>query len=67
MRGRSAPAWAGTADGLLGDWLDAVRVPALQGLSADRALLLAGAFLVQLSTGNVIVLRSDLVAARPWR
>lgn len=48
-------AWAGTAHGLLGDWLASVRVPALQGLSADRALLLLGVFLVQLSTGNVIV------------
>jgi hypothetical protein len=48
-------AWAGTAGGLLGDWLDSVQVPALEGLSADRALLLLGAFLVQLSTGNVVV------------
>ncbi|MEO7351668.1 MAG: hypothetical protein ABIR34_00375 [Marmoricola sp.] len=47
--------WASPADGLLGDWLDAVRLPILQGLSADRALVLLGAFLVQLSTGNVIV------------
>ena len=47
--------WAGTADGVLGQWLDGVRVPALEGLSADRALLLLGAFLVQLSTGNVVV------------
>jgi hypothetical protein len=48
-------AWASPAGGLLGEWLDSVRVPILQGLSADRALLLVGAFLVQLSTGNVIV------------
>ncbi|MCW2849916.1 MAG: hypothetical protein JWR90_3890 [Marmoricola sp.] len=48
-------AWAGTADGLLGDWLDAVRVPALHGLSPDRSLLLLAVFLVQLSTGNVLV------------
>lgn len=47
--------WDDPAGGLLGRWLDAVRVPILQGLSADRALVLAGAFLVQLSTGNVIV------------
>jgi hypothetical protein len=47
--------WAGTADGLLGEWLDSVQVPLLRGLSADRALLLTGALLVQLSTGNVIV------------
>lgn len=47
--------WAGTAGGVLGRWLDDVGVPALEGLSADRALLLLGAFLVQLSTGNVVV------------
>ena len=29
--------------------------PSLQGLPVDRALLLLGAFLVQLSTGNVLV------------
>lgn len=48
-------AWAGTADGLVGRWLDTVQVPALVGLSADRLLLLLAAFLVQLSTGNVVV------------
>ncbi len=48
-------AWASPAGGLLGDWLDAVQVPILQGISADRALVLAGAFLLQLSSGNVIV------------
>ncbi len=47
--------WASPAGGLLGDWLDSVGVPVLQGLSADRALVLAGVFLAQLSTGNVIV------------
>jgi len=50
-----ASPWADPADGLLGRWLDSVGVPVLQGLSADRALLLLGAFLVQLSTGNVVV------------
>lgn len=41
------------ADGLLGRWL---RVSDLPGhLSVDRALLLAGLFAVQLSTGNVLV------------
>jgi len=55
LAGLLTSAWAGTADGLLGEWLESVRVPALEGLSADRALLLAGAFLVQLSTGNVVV------------
>jgi hypothetical protein len=43
------------ADGALGSWLDGVGLPVLQGISADRALLLLGAFLVQLSTGNVVV------------
>ena len=43
------------AGGLVGDWLDDVGLPVLQGLSTDRALLLLGAFLVQLSTGNVLV------------
>ncbi len=47
--------WADPAGGLLAEWLESVRVPILQGLTADRALLLLGAFLVQLSTGNVIV------------
>lgn len=47
--------WASPAGGLLGSWLDSTRVPILQGLSADRALVLLGAFLVQLSTGNVLV------------
>jgi hypothetical protein len=46
---------AGAAGGLLGDWLDSTQVPALRGMSADRALLLAGVFLVLLSTGNVVV------------
>ena len=48
-------AWADSAGGWLGDWLGATQVPALRDLPADRALLLAGAFLVQLSTGNVVV------------
>ena len=47
--------WAGAGGGLLGDWLDTVQMPALQGLPVDRALLLLGVFLVQLSTGNVLV------------
>jgi len=45
----------GPAGGALGHWLDEVGLPVLNGLSADRALLLLGAFLVQLSTGNVLV------------
>jgi hypothetical protein len=46
---------AGESGGLLGRWLDSVSLPALEGLDADRFLLLLGAFAVQLSTGNVLV------------
>ena len=53
--GALTTAWAGPAGGLLGEWLESANIPALQGVSADRALLLVGVFLVQLSTGNVIV------------
>ncbi|MGY2874469.1 hypothetical protein ACVW00_001659 [Marmoricola sp. URHA0025 HA25] len=49
-----APA-AGPTGGVLGDWLARDPLPVLDGLDADRVLLLAGAFLVQLSTGNVLV------------
>jgi len=49
-----APA-AGVSGGWLHDWLARDPLPVLDGLDADRALLLLGAFLVQLSTGNVIV------------
>ena len=41
--------------GPLGDWLDATSLGVLDGLSPERFLLLAGAAVVQLSTGNVIV------------
>jgi hypothetical protein len=43
------------AAGPLGRWLDSVSLPAMDGLTADRFLLLLGAFGVQLSTGNVLV------------
>jgi len=43
------------AGGLVGDWLDATPLTVLSGLSAERALLLAGVMLAQLSTGNVLV------------
>lgn len=46
---------AGSADGLVGDWLGSTAIPVLQGMDADRALLVVGAFAVQLSTGNVVV------------
>ncbi|MET0520636.1 MAG: hypothetical protein ABW156_01490 [Jiangellaceae bacterium] len=54
-------AWASPAGGVLGEWLESTQVPALRGMTADRALLLTGAVLVMLSTGNVIV-RLVLVA-----
>ncbi len=41
--------------GLLAEWLTESTLPLLSGLEADRALLLLGVLLVQLSTGNVIV------------
>ncbi len=43
------------AGGLLGRWLEAVGLPVLQGLDPDRALVLLGVVLLQLSTGNVLV------------
>ncbi|WP_244928398.1 hypothetical protein [Nocardioides sp. W7] len=41
--------------GLLRDWLAGSGLEALASFDPDRALLLAGAVLVQLSTGNVVV------------
>ena len=46
---------APTADGLLERWLDGVGLPLLEGLTADRALVLLGVVLLQMSTGNVVV------------
>jgi hypothetical protein len=46
---------AGSAGGPLGWWLDRVDVPVLGGLDPERFLVLVAAFLVQLSTGNVVV------------
>ena len=46
---------AGTAGGSLQDWLDDTPVGVLHGLDADRVLLVLGALLLQMSTGNVIV------------
>lgn len=43
------------AHGVLGDWLLETPWGLVQGMSSDAALLLVGVFLVQLSTGNVIV------------
>ncbi|GAA1933068.1 hypothetical protein [Nocardioides hwasunensis] len=43
------------ASGPLVRWLDSVSLPVLDGLPADRFLLLLGAFGIQLSTGNVLV------------
>lgn len=50
----AAPA-AGEVDGLVGDWLAEDPVPGLGAIPPDIALLVLGAFLVQLSTGNVLV------------
>jgi hypothetical protein len=50
----AAPA-AGDVGGILGDWLARDPLPVLDGLSPDRALLLLAAFVIQLSTGNVLV------------
>ncbi len=47
---RSAP-----GGGPLGQWLGDSSLPLLAGLDPDRAVLLAGLLLVQLSTGNVLV------------
>jgi hypothetical protein len=46
---------ASAVDGLVADWLDQVGVPVLEGLDPTRFLLLLAVFLVQLSTGNVVV------------
>lgn len=43
------------AGGLVARWLDGVGLPLLDGLAPDRALLLLGVVLIQLSTGNVVV------------
>jgi len=47
--------WAGAVDGPFSDWVGDSRVPAIDRLDAERALLLGALFLVQLSTGNVLV------------
>lgn len=43
------------ASGPLERWLDSVTLPILRDVTADRFLLMAGAFGIQLSTGNVLV------------
>ena len=45
----------GPVAGPLADWLSWTAVPRWPGLDADLALLIAGLFLVQLSTGNLLV------------
>jgi hypothetical protein len=47
--------WAGAGAGPAGEWLDRVDLPVLRGLDVDRALLVLGGLLVQMSTGNVVV------------
>src|SRR5690349_6684246 len=44
---------AGSGSGIVGDWLVETPVPILEGLQTDRALLVLGVMLVQMSTGNV--------------
>ena len=46
---------AGGAGGPYADWLEQAQAPVLVGLDPDRALLLLGVVLLQLSTGNVLV------------
>ena len=46
---------AGAAGGPYADWLAQADAPVIGGMDPDRALLLAGVVLVQLSTGNVLV------------
>jgi len=46
---------APSAAGPLERWLGSMSLPAVDGLSADRFLLLLGTFGIQLSTGNVLV------------
>ena len=43
------------ASGPLARWLDSVTLPILRDVDADRFLLVAGAFGIQLATGNVLV------------
>lgn len=46
---------AGPVAGVLGAWVEGVPLPVLADLGPERALLLLGVMLVQLSTGNVLV------------
>ena len=49
-----APA-AGEPDGLLGEWLAYDPLPWAHGVNPGMALLVSGALLIQMSTGNVLV------------
>ncbi len=46
---------AGPVDGAVATWLGRAELPVLDGVTPDRFLLLVGAYLLQLSTGNVLV------------
>ena len=48
-------AGATVADGAIGDWLRDTRLPVLHGVDVDRALLVLGVLLIQLTTGNTVV------------
>lgn len=50
-----AAPWSPTADGLLSEWLQRSPWSSLASLDPDRAVLLLGVVLAQLSTGNVLV------------
>jgi len=55
VAGIAASATSPELDGAVGDWLRSTSLGLAQDLTPDRAVLIAGAMLVQLSTGNVIV------------
>lgn len=47
--------WSSPAGGVLADWLEWSDINRLESMDPTRVLLLAGLFLTQLSTGNVVV------------
>lgn len=62
--------WSDPAGGAWADWLARAPWPGLAALDPDRALLLLGVVLVQLSTGNVVVrlvLQVTVEPSRPGR
>src|SRR5690606_8480960 len=47
--------WSSPAGGVLADWLEWSGINHLESMDPTRVLLLAGLFLTQLSTGNIVV------------